>query len=117
MLRLTQSHRSDLNRRPMLYESVGRESSPRDNSLTAADVVESGDSPNCSTGPKLAPRIDEVADTGTLNAETIGVEPVSHDDADELPAWLADAVRRWREWPEWKRAAVRALVEANDGNR
>ncbi len=61
---------------------------------------------------KLASRIREVCDAGMIDA---GSE--RGDDSAELPAWLADAVRRWGEWPEWKRAAIRALVEANDAVR
>ncbi len=98
----------------MLYESEGRELLPGDNSLTGGEVVASVVSPSGSTGPKLAPRIGEVGDAGTLNAGMIGTGSARDDDAAELPAWLADAVRRWREWPEWKRSAVRALVDAKD---
>ena len=105
---LIQSHRSDSNREPMLCESDDREVLPVDHSMAGVEVAARDVSPSGVTGSNLASRIGEVGD-----AKTIGTGSERGNIAAKLPTWLADAVRRWREWPEWKRAAVRALVDAD----
>ena len=98
----------------MLCESDGREVLPVDNSMAGVEVAARDVSPSGVTGSNLASRFGEVGDAGTLNAETIGTGSERGNIAAKLPTWLADAVRQWSEWPEWKRAAVRALVDADD---